>query len=1183
MQLIEGRPVYAASDLVGFLACGHLTDLERAALAGLVSRPMRDDPELDAIVERGYEHERLFRERLVASGRSVTDLDEARRHDEPLVDSYRRRAARTSEAIRRGDDVIFQACFFDGTWLGFADFLLRVEDPDAPLGWSYEVADTKLAHKVKASALIQICVYNELLSAIQGRYPARMHVALGGLHRETTTFRTSAVAAYFRQAKALFLDHVGAPSPTTFPPPAPSYPEPVEHCSICRWIDVCSRRRRADDHLSLVAGIAAHTRVELAANGTGTRRGLAVLDPLPRLEHTSPETLRRVHEQARIQVEGENAGRVIHELLEPIRTEAGELDTTKGLLRLPEPRPGDLFLDLEGDPFAGDDGVDYLFGILEPGGRDAHGEPLFHAFWSQAHDGRITPAAEQRAFERTIDLIIEKLEADPAIHVYHYAAYEPSHLGKLMGRYSTRQEEVDRLFRADTLVDLYGVVRQGLRASVESYSIKSLEPLYGFSRAVELRDAGSSIAAFERWLRLGGEAGGERATIEAIEAYNRDDVLSTWRLRDWLEAQRADLGSRLGQELPRPVLSDGEPDTKLSEWLRRVWEVRDPLLAGLPEDEAERRAHPVAGATWLLANLLGWHRREEKPDWWRYFDQLEMTDEERLEAREPLAMLELVGIEDAERRTYRYRYPEQEHEISRGGMDPATMQFLRADTIDQERDEIVLRFPKGRDIVHPRSLVDTAVVPARAQEERLLDIGKWVLAHGIDAEGPYRAARDLLLRRAPRIVGHPDGAPLRLEGESAVHAARRLVARLERSTLAIQGPPGSGKTYTAARMIVDLVAAGRTVGVTAGSHKVIGKLLDDVLDALGDPERAGKTVRVGQKPGDEELPTCARARNLKDAAAVRDALAAGEVDVVGGTAWTWASDKLIGSVDVLFIDEAGQFSLANAVAVSPAADSLVLLGDPQQLDQVLKGSHPIGTERSALAHLLDGARVMPPERGLFMERTWRLHPAICSYTSEVFYESQLLPEPGNERQALSGRGILDDVGIRIAWVDHADSHDDNQSEEESRLIADLVADVLAGGATWVSRGGAEAPIRPSDIVVITPYNAQRKLILSKLAARGPACSAVPVGTVDKFQGQQAPISIYSMATSTPEDAPRGLEFLYSLNRLNVATSRAHCLTLVVASPALLRVRARSPRQMELANALCRLAEMARPEGARASG
>ena len=310
---------------------------------------------------------------------------------------------------------------------------------------------------------------------------------------------------------------------------------------------------------------------------------------------------------------------------------------------------------------------------------------------------------------------------------------------------------------------------------------------------------------------------------------------------------------------------------------------------------------------------------------------------------------------------------------------------------------------------------------------------------------------------------------------------------------------------------------------------------------------------------------------------MRDALEQDEVDVVGGTAWLWASDKLAGSVDVLFIDEAGQFSLANAVAVSAAAESLVLLGDPQQLDQPTQGTHPPGAGRSALAHLLGEHATMPGHLGLFMERTWRLHPDICAYTSEAFYEGRLEPQEGNEKQGLAGVPPLDGTGVRFLAVDHVADRDDNDSPAEAEVVAEVVGRLLLGRCdAGRTRRATAAPGRAGGHphrLALQPASAPHPGRAGGAWVRLPA--RVPVGTVDKFQGQQAPISIYSMATSRPEDAPRGLEFLYSLNRLNVATSRARCLTLVVASPALVLRRRQDPRQMELANALCRLVEVAR--------
>jgi hypothetical protein len=406
-----------------------------------------------------------------------------------------------------------------------------------------------------------------------------------------------------------------------------------------------------------------------------------------------------------------------------------------------------------------------------------------------------------------------------------------------------------------------------------------------------------------------------------------------------------------------------------------------------------------------------------------------------------------------------------------------------------------------------------------------------------------------------------------------VEGAVRAALALDRSYLAIQGPPGSGKTYTGAQIALALVDAGRTVGVTATSHKVIGHLLEEI--AVQARKRGGPAPRIGQRTDKDGHHTFDGAIPYGSNEAALAALAAGEVDVLGGTAWVWSREELAGSIDVLVVDEAGQMSFANVVAVSPAADSLVLLGDPQQLDQPLQGWHPPGAERSALAHLLDGASTMPPDLGIFMEQTRRLHPDVCGFTSEAFYEGKLEPFPGLERQDVDGVAPLTGTGIRLVGVAHRGNS--NDSPEEADAVAGLVGRLLDGGSSWTDVDGESHPLGLDDILVITPYNAQ----VGQIERRLPA--AARVGTVDKFQGQQAPISIYSMATSSAAEAPRGMEFLYSLNRLNVATSRARCLAVLVASPELLRVRARTPRQMRLANALARLVEFAGPNGTGTAG
>jgi uncharacterized protein len=317
-------------------------------------------------------------------------------------------------------------------------------------------------------------------------------------------------------------------------------------------------------------------------------------------------------------------------------------------------------------------------------------------------------------------------------------------------------------------------------------------------------------------------------------------------------------------------------------------------------------------------------------------------------------------------------------------------------------------------------------------------------------------------------------------------------------------------------------------------------------------------------------PAASFTAEIDDNDAALDALQRGQAQVLGGTAWLWARPDFAGAVDVLFVDEAGQMSLANVLAAAHSARSVVLLGDPQQLEQPQQGSHPPGADLSALEHLLGGheTRTIPRSRGLFLPETWRLAPPICAFTSEVFYEGRLRSLPGLERQTLSSAAPFDGAGL---WVVHV-SHDGNQncSAEEVAAVERIVGTVLRPGATWCDRHGMPRQMSTDDVLVVAPYNAHVTLLGERLEPLG-----IRVGTVDRFQGQEAPVVIYSMATSRPEDAPRGLEFLYNLNRLNVATSRARCACILVASPRLFEVECRTPQQMRLANALCRYVEMAR--------
>ena len=1129
MQFLEGRLVVSPSDLTGFLECEHLTQQELAAARGELARPDRLDPELEILRRRGLEHETRHLNSLRDLGKRVVEIPFPADRLAGLESAHEA----TVTAMRQGADVIYQGTFFDGRWRCHADFLLRVDQPSGLGRYRYEVADAKLAKKAKAAAVLQCCVYTEQVAAIQGIEPDHITLILGDRSEEELRFRD--YAAYYRSVKRRFEETVLGPARAT-------YPDPVSHCDICRWIELCDRRRRDDDHLCLVAGMRRDQTRRLQTSGIATVADLGASAMGQPIAGITDLALERLRQQARLQAGRRQTGSLAYEVLPPLGEQLG-------FQTLPPPSPADLFFDMEGDPFVGDDGLYYLFGVAESAG----GRFQYHAFWG--HD----EVAERRAFEQTVDLIIDQLDRSPDLHVYHYAPYEPNALKELAGSYATREAEVDRLLRGRVLVDLYRVVRQGVRMSTESYSLKSLEPFYRHERAGEIIDAAASIVAYEDWLQTG-----QPGRLEAIARYNEDDCLSTAQLRDWLEARRMEAIVRYG-DIPRPAPEDRAPSETQRDVDERTAGLVDRLLAGVPGEETDRT--PLQQAAHLLAHSLNWHRREEKSEWWEYFRLCSLTDEQLIEEREAIGGLAFSGEVRQERQSNVFRYhfdAGQEYKIGIGDKPEDPRRQRGAGTVvalDPIAGWIELSRGLNVEVPHPTSLIPSSPIPTREQRDSLLRLGRWIEENGFDGEGAHRAARDLLCLRQPRFSGMPPGSPLARPGERARDAALRLAPLLDHSYLAIQGPPGSGKTTAAAGLILELVRQGRRVGITASSHKVIGNLLDRVAE---EARRTGQALRALQKADARERCASPEVSCVGTALEVEDALDAEEAEVVAGTPWLFARGGMQGRLDALVVDEAGQMALANLLAIAGAASNLILLGDPNQLRQPSHGVHPPGIDRSALDHVIQDEPTMPPRFGLFLETTFRLHPAVCSFISEAFYDGKLAPDPSCAVQRLAAANGSGGVGLRYEPVPHVGNR--TVSPEEVERVGQVFRALI--GLPWTDRHGAVRPLRGDDILVVAPYNAQVRRLCETLP------EGARVGTVDRFQGQEAPVVIYSMATSSIDDAPRGIDFLFSLNRLNVASSRAQGLVILVCSPELLKARCRSPAQMRLASALCRLVEMA---------
>ncbi|MEP6598988.1 MAG: TM0106 family RecB-like putative nuclease [Actinomycetota bacterium] len=1085
VYLDEQGLVYSPTDLTKFLACRHLTSLDLAvALEELAAPQQQQDEALELLFRKGLDHEQRY----------LTELRAAHRIVEIETKAVGQAATETETAMRDGADVIYQAAFLHNGSRGHADFLLRTDKPSALGGWSYDVADTKLARRLKVPALLQMAEYGRHLLRLQGTPPQWLTVVAGdGTHHP---YRYADVEAYARHAAGRLNDFVRhRPAATA---------EPVAHCRQCRWIARCTAGWRRQDHLSYVAFLRADHRHELEQHGIRTVAQLAELaaDELPRsVGRTSRE---RLVAQARLQMTERRTGAPAYELLEPA---AG-----MGLLRLPAPDPDDVYLDFEGDPFADPSGREYLAGLIDRAGD-------FTALWAHSAD------AERQLTEQLVDQLLARWQRNPGMHVYHYASYEKSALQRLTARHGVREAELDILLRAEVLVDLYAVVRQGLRISKESYSLKKLEAYYwGEVRgAGEVADAMSSVLAYERWLVEGGDH-----VLEDIEAYNRDDVRSTLALHEWLEDRRTELEVKHSQVFARsesgPMTVQPQPsDAELAE-------------AALATRLVEA-GHP------LLAALVGWHRREARPAWWDVFRLEDLDDEELIDDGAAIGGLSLPEYRGdiVRSQVYRYRFPPQDTKIRVGEQALDVDRHQPIGTVidlDPAGGWLEVKIARTREPAIVRGVGPDKPRDEHKLRDAIAGVAQRVLA-GSDCLG------DRLLRR---VV--PASLPVQ-NGERPADAVIRLGSWLRGEVLAVQGPPGTGKSTAGAQLVRALLDDGLRVGVTALSHQVIGNL----LWKIGRPAL--------QKCEDDDWCGAALVEHTKDNAQVVAALTSRHHRLVGGTAWLWAREEMADTVDVLVVDEAGQFALANAVAASGAARSMVLLGDPQQLPQPAQAAHPHGAGASALEHLLDGNDTIPADQGVFLDTTWRMHPQITDLVSTMSYDGRLRAGSGLHGQRVVGSAL---AGSGLRWVPVEHAGNESASDEEARVVADLVADVLH--ASWVDERGEQDQIGPEDVLVVAAYNAH----VARLRRVLPG--DIEVGTVDKFQGREAAVVIYSLASSSADDAPRGVEFLYDLNRLNVAVSRARAVSIVVGSPRLLDAEARDPHQLRLVNALCRYVQSA---------
>ncbi|HEY1843075.1 MAG TPA: TM0106 family RecB-like putative nuclease [Mycobacterium sp.] len=1107
--------IYSASDLASAARCEYALLREFDAKLGRGERVTVEDELLARTASLGDEHEqrRLDQLREECGGGVVVIGRPAF-----TIAGITAAAAATRRAIEDDAPVIYQAAMFDGRFVGFADFLVRHDG-------QYQVSDTKLARSAKVTALLQIAAYADALS--QSGIPVAPEAELVLGNGTAVSYRIDELAPVYREQRTrlqqLLDNHYAGGTPVRWED------DDVRACFRC---PSCEEQVRATDDLLLVAGMRVTQRAKLIDAGITTLAELA--------EHRGPvagvsaRTVDTLAAQARLQIRQRDCGTPQFEVVDP-----------QPLALLPERGEGDLFFDFEGDPLWTADGVDwgleYLFGVLE-GGKS----PGFHPLW--AHDR----PDERKALIDFLALVAKRRKRFPNMHVYHYAAYEKTALLRLAGGHGVGEDEVDDLLRSGTLVDLYPIVRKSIRAGSESISLKALEPLYMGAqlRSGDVTTAADSITQYARYseLRANGDVDEAANVLKEIEDYNRYDCRSTRELRDWLLLRAFESGvTPIGAQ---PVSDGGdiEPADPLAEALQE--------FAGVA---AIGDRTPEQTAVALVSAARGYHRREDKPFWWAHFDRLNYPVDEWADQTDVFIVSDAqiaVDWDKPPRAQKLQRRLQLTGELARGAInrdvyalyDPPAPSGLsenpdrraagRAEVIEVDDPTVPTavviceRTPKDGSTFHelPFALTPGAPIGTKPLRDAIETTAAQVAA--ALPQLPRTAVFDILLRRCPRTRS---GAHLPRDHD-AVDDITAALLDLDSSYVAVHGPPGTGKTYTAARVITRLVAEhGWRIGVVAQSHAVVENLLGCAIDAGIDPQRVAKkrSDRQGvrwQQIDEKEYPGFITGTGASGGC------------VIGGTAWDFANPSRVppGSLDLLVIDEAGQFCLANTIAVAPAAANLLLLGDPQQLPQVSQGTHPEPVDGSALGWLVEDHRTLPVERGYFLDCTHRMHPAVCAPVSALAYEGRL-----QSYSDITAARRLDGYppGVHVIRVRH-DGNATESPEEAQAIVAHI--ETLVGSA-WTTEHGTR-PLTSADVLVLAPYNAQVVLLRRQLAAAG--LGDVRVGTVDKFQGSEAPVAIVSMTASSVEDIPRGMAFLLNRNRLNVAISRAQYAAVLVRAESL---------------------------------
>ncbi|MEI6270105.1 MAG: TM0106 family RecB-like putative nuclease [Methylococcaceae bacterium] len=1162
-----GTYLYSPSDLVLF---------ERSPFASWMARLAIDKPEqiagiekdqdkmMSLLADKGLQHEAYYLEKF-KKDLGADNVCE-------ITTDKKLRATDTLKAMSAGYQVIFQAYLERDNFAGSADFLIRKESASSLGNYYYEAWDTKLSQSTKTYFIIQLCCYSWMLEAVQGKVPEHAVVVLGNKKEET--YPLAAYYPYFLNLKQQFLKAQAA-----FQSDWAMMPDLALCSDYGVWSTFAKEQLKQSDSLALVANIRKSQIKKLLDIGVNTLSDLAATEQA-NIKGISLDTFNKLKAQAAIQLASRGQEN-------PLFTVLNDNDG-KGLSGLPPKSRLDIYFDIEGHPLVVG-GLEYLWGVSFEDTKAAQGKQYaFKDWW--AHDQN----QEKLAFEGFIDWSYQRWQQDSTLHIYHYASYEITAIDKMVRRYETRQDQVAELLANHVFVDLYKVVKSGLLIGEPKYSIKNVEHLYRGKRTTEVANGGDSIVFYENWYSHGGlenwteQANGYQSwlknpdqfdwqpwtTLQEIRSYNIDDCESTLELVDWLREQQQHhaISFTVGEVISK--VDRQKTDKQLeNEQIRQALIRRQQALLDQFEAQADLKADPQAE---LLASMLHFYERERKPKNFTYVKRELKTNEELFEDDTVVFDLSLTSQEEKDGKISCVALFKNDQPLRTDKLGTATIKGTAAKVskisiaehdddysqisfvLNADQEDALQHIPLSLFADEPHILTDTL-------ENRLCDITE---AYFETRQLPPLLAT-IINQANPRFTGQLTPLPISRQqypdNDDYLSAIIYAVKAMNETCLCIQGPPGAGKTYTAEKVITQLIKQGCRVGIMSNSHAAIMNLLVAVSKSSPDIPMAKvggfdtQAVFIKNFPA-EYYPKLA----YRGAMSFTQKQPYESFKVVGATVYAFAKEIAYEApLEYLFVDEASQVALANLLAVSGAAKNIILMGDQMQLEQPIQGSHPGLSGASALEYMLMEHAVIPDDKGIFLERTYRMHPDVCAPLSEIVYEGKLQADADNSKQTITipkSSLITKAYGILTVNVQHEGNT--QSSEEEVQLVQQLIAELKTG--TFTNKKGEQSPITDADILVIAPYNMQVNLLKEKLG------NALKIGTIDKFQGQEAPVVIISMAVSNIEESPRGLDFVFDINRLNVAVSRAQALAIIVANEGLEQCKVNSLAQMAKVGLFCRL-------------